>query len=36
MNCKYLRIRTKKGVHYKYCTLLKKRMLINLIREIVR
>ena len=24
MNCKYLRIRTKKGVHYKYCTLLKK------------
>lgn len=24
MNCKYLRIRTKKGVHYKYCTLLKR------------
>lgn len=24
MNCKYLKIRTKKGVHYKYCTLLKK------------
>ena len=24
MNCKHLRIRTKKGVHYKYCTLLKK------------
>lgn len=24
MNCKNLRIRTKKGVHYKYCTLLKK------------
>lgn len=26
MNCKYLRIRTKKGVHYKYCTLLKKEI----------
>ena len=24
MNCKNLRIRTKKGVHYKYCILLKK------------
>ena len=24
MNCKYLRIRTKKKVHYKYCALLKK------------
>ena len=24
MNCKYLRIRSKKGVHYKYCTLLKR------------
>ena len=24
MQCKNLRIRTKKGVHYKYCTLLKK------------
>lgn len=24
MNCKHLRIRTKKGVHYKYCTLLKR------------
>ena len=24
MSCKYLRIRTKKGVHYKYCTLLKR------------
>lgn len=24
MNCKNLRIRTKKGVHYKYCTILKK------------
>ena len=26
MNCKHLRIRTKKGVHYKYCTLLKKEI----------
>ena len=26
MNCKYYRIRTKKGVHYKYCT-LKKRII---------
>ena len=26
MNCKYLRIRSKKGVHYKYCTLLKKEI----------
>ena len=26
MNCKHLRIRTKKGVHYKYCTLLKKEV----------
>lgn len=24
MNCKHYRIRTKKGVHYKYCTLKKK------------
>ena len=24
MNCKHLRVRTKKRVHYKYCTLLKK------------
>lgn len=26
MNCKHLKIRTKKGVHYKYCTLLKKEI----------
>ena len=26
MNCKHLRIRTKKGVHYKYCILLKKEV----------
>lgn len=26
MNCKNLRIRTKKGVHYKYCILLKKEV----------
>ena len=33
MNCKYLRIRSKKNKKYCYCTLLKKEVLFNCYRE---